>query len=410
MPPLPAAKTPPAGKPVEERLASLDAYRGFVMICLAAGGFGIAAAAKNFPLTMSAEFQRLAFYFEHVPWVGCSFWDLIQPSFMFMVGVSMAYSYAKRKKLGHSWGRMALHAGIRSIVLILLGIALSSNSSSSTNFTFVNVLTQIGLGYFFLFLLWDRPRWVQVIASVVVLVGYWSWFALTPLPPPDFNLATVGVEPGWHRMQGFNAHWEKGTNPAAKFDVWFLNRFRQPDGKPFEFNKGGYATLNFIPSLVTMLLGLMTGEIIRTTPGRLRVLGVLIAGGMLLLGAGWGLGELGVCPVVKRIWTPSWVLYSAGWTLLLLAPFYAVMDGLGLKWLGYPLMVAGANSILLYVMGQTLGGWTSRTLVTHFGKDLFELYGLVGSEYAPIVQSCSVLLVFWLFVFWLYRQRIFVRI
>jgi predicted acyltransferase len=86
------------------------------------------------------------------------------------------------------------------------------------------------------------------------------------------------------------------------------------------------------------------------------------------------------------------------------------MDGLGWKWLGYPLIVAGANSILLYVMGQTLSGWTSQTLTRHFGTGLFELYGLVGSQYAPIVQSCSVLLVFWLFVFWLYRQRIFVRI
>lgn len=407
MPPLPATKTLPAGKPAEERLASLDAYRGFVMICLAASGFGIAAAAKNPPLSLSSDFQRLAFQFEHVPWVGCAFWDLIQPSFMFMVGVSMAYSYAKRQSQGHSWGWLALHAALRSVGLILLGIGLSSTGTSSTNFTFVNVLAQIGLGYFFLFLLWERPRWVQVVVGVLILVGYWGWFAMKPLPPADFNLAAVGVEPGWPRLQGFAAHWEKGTNPAADFDVWFLNRFPQPDGKPFQFNKGGYTTLNFVPSLVTMLLGLMTGEFIRKTPGRLKVLGVLIAGGLLLLGAGWGLGELGVCPVVKRIWTPSWVLYSAGWTLLLLSAFYAVMDGLGWKWLGYPLIVAGANSILLYVLGQTLRGWTSVTLRKHFGAGLFERFGV---EYAPIVESCSVLLVFWLLVWWLYRQRIFVRI
>ena len=100
------------------RLGSLDAYRGFVMICLAANGFGMAATAKNFPAGSLSQF--LKYQFDHVPWVGCAFWDLIQPSFMFMVGVALPYSYAKRQASGEALGAMCRHAAVRSLVLILL--------------------------------------------------------------------------------------------------------------------------------------------------------------------------------------------------------------------------------------------------------------------------------------------------
>ena len=391
----------------DDRLASLDAYRGFVMICLAGAGFGIAAAAQNFPLSASPAYQRVAVHFEHVRWVGCAFWDLIQPSFMFMVGVSMAYSYAKRKS-GGTWGHLALHAAIRSIVLVLLGIFLRSTGTPTTNFTFMDVLSQIGLGYFFLFLLWDRPPWVQTVTAVSILVAYWAWFAVTPLPGPDFNYAVAGVEADRPLLTGFAAHWEKGSNPAAAFDRWFLNLFPRIGGQPFVYDRGGYVTLNFIPSIVTMLLGLMAGELIRTTPNRLQALGILVLGGLFFLGSGWALGQLGICPIVKRIWTPSWVLFSAGWTLLLLSAFYTLMDVLGWKWLGYPLIVAGANSILLYILSlSSIRNWTAYTLQKHFGSGIFNLF---GEPYVPVVASCGVLLVFWLFVFWLYRQKIFLKI
>lgn len=385
------------------RLVSLDAYRGFVMICLAANGFGLFETSKNFP--ESSVWQAIGGQFDHVPWVGCVFWDLIQPSFMFMVGVSLPYSYARRREQGDSWNWCLLHAVIRSFVLILLGIFLSSAWSKETNFTFMNVLTQIGLGYTFLFLFWDRGLVVQILAAIVILIGYWAWFALTPIVPPDFDYASVGLPDNWIPLSGFAAHWQKCANPAASFDQWFLNLF--PRSEPFVFNKGGYQTLNFVPSLVTMLFGLMTGEFIRKTISRPKTLMILVICGLGLLGVGYGLHAFGACPLVKRIWTPSWTLYSTGLTLLMLAGFYGVIDIAGWRAIALPLTVAGMNSIALYVMSQLLRNSTADALERHFGSGLFKIF---GDHYIPLVKANLVLLVFWLFVFWLYRQRIFFRI
>ena len=386
------------------RLGSLDAYRGFVMICLAANGFGIAATAKNFP--DSSLWQALKFQFDHVPWVGCGFWDLIQPSFMFMVGVALPYSYAKREATGESFLRMLRHAAVRSLVLVLLGLFLSTGSKQTmTNFTFVNVLTQIGLGYTFLFLLWRRTPLTQFSVLIAILASYWAWFAMTPVVGSDFDFKKVGVPADWSFLTGFDAHWQKNANPAATFDLWFLNLFPRPE--PFVFNEGGYQTLNFIPSLGTMLLGLMTGEFIRRSRGHAKTFFSLTAAGLVCLGAGWALNEFGLCPAVKRIWTPSWTLYSTGWTLLMLAGCYGVIDGLGAKAWSWPLKVAGMNSIALYVLSQLLKNWTGDSLQRHFGVGLFNL---LGETYAPLLRANWILLCFWLFVWWLYRQRIFFRI
>lgn len=394
---------PTRTRPAEPRLASLDAYRGFVMICLAANGFGLAATAKNFP--DSPFWKAVGYQFEHVPWTGCAFWDLIQPSFMFMVGVSLPYSYAKRDLAGDSYGRMLGHAIIRAIVLVLLGIGLSSNWDKQTNFTFMNVLTQIGLGYVFLFLLWNRPAWLQATVAAVILAGYWAWFAISPLPPSDLDWSRYAMPESWTYLNGFEAHWQIHTNPAAEFDRWFLNLF--PRDKEFVINKGGYQTLNFIPSLVTMLFGLMTGSYLREARSRTEALGWLVGCGMMLLVAGWAWHYSGSGPLVKRIWTPSWTLFSTGWTLLLLSTFYGVIDVLGWRAWSFPLVVAGMNSIVLYLMGQLLRPWTRETLLRHFGDRWPNVF---GPQYEPLVTACAVLAVFWLTVYWLHRQRLYVRI
>ena len=228
-----------------QRLVSLDAYRGLTMLAMASGGLGLHRVAQNFP--ESRFWQFIGYEFEHVEWVGCAVWDLIQPSFMFMVGVAMAYSGASRQAHGQSYARMLGHAAVRALVLILLGVFLRSDNRPQTNFTFEDVLSQIGLGYFFLFLLWGRgARW-QFAAAIAILVGYWCYFYAYPTPTADFNYSSVGVPPNWPHLQGIAEHWDKNTNAAAAFDAWFLNLF--PRAKPFVYNGGGYLTLSFIPSL-----------------------------------------------------------------------------------------------------------------------------------------------------------------
>src|SRR5947207_2255007 len=134
--------TVPEATPKPTRLVSLDAYRGFIMLAMASGGLGFTEVAKHFP--ESKAWQFLGYEFGHVPWTGCAFWDLIQPSFMFMVGVALPYSYYSRRVKGQSYPRILGHTVVRSLILIALGVFLSSNGSPQTNFTFVNVLCQIG--------------------------------------------------------------------------------------------------------------------------------------------------------------------------------------------------------------------------------------------------------------------------
>jgi len=396
--------------PSVKRLGSLDAYRGLVMLAIASHGLGIAHAARNFP--DSSLWKWLARQFEHVPWRGAAAWDMIQPSFMFMVGVAMAYSYAKRRLRGDSHFRLAGHALSRSLILIAMGVFLASNWSNRTNFIFTNVLAQIGLGYFFLFLLWNRkPKW-QLTAAGTILFATWLAFALYPTPGEDFNYSKVGLEKNWPHLEGFAAHWEKNTNIAAAFDRWFLNLF--PREKPFVFNRGGYTTLNFVPSIATMLFGLLAGGLLRSERRKREKVLILAAAGAGGVALGLLIDALGVCPIVKRIWTPSWALLSGGWALLILAFFYGLVDAFpspAVKRAAgaavFPLVVVGMNSIAMYFMAQLIHGWTRKTLRTHLGQDYASV---LGAAYSPIVEAAATAFVLWLICLWLYRRRIFIRV
>ena len=390
-------------EPLPPRLVSLDAYRGLTMLAMASGGLGLHRVAQKFP--DSRFWQIVGYQFEHVEWVGCAAWDLIQPSFMFMVGVAMAYSCASRKAHGQTYGQMFRHAAVRSIVLILLGVFLRSDGKSQTYFTFEDVLSQIGLGYIFLFLLWDRPRWLQFGAAIGILIGYWCYFYAFPLPGPDFDYQAVGVPKDWPHLEGIAAHWDKNTNAAADFDVWFLNLF--PRSKPFAYNGGGYLTLSFIPSLATMIFGLLTGELLRSGKTDKQKFWTLVIAGAVGLALGQLLQSTGVNPIVKRIWTPSWALFSTGWALLILAAFYGFVDLLKFQKWTFPLVVVGMNSITMYVMEELSHGWFHRTMHTHFGGKIFTF---LGEPYEPFLARLWVLLAMWLVCYWLYRQRIFIRI
>ena len=252
---------PPVEKPLPARLTSLDAYRGFVMFLMMAEVLRIGKVARAFP--DSAVWQELARQTDHVQWVGCALHDLIQPSFSFLVGVALPYSIASRAAKGQSAWAMTGHAIWRSLVLVFLGIFLRSIGKPQLNFTFEDTLTQIGLGYTFLFVLGFRSAKFQWGALAWILAGYWAAWAAYPLPGADFDYAKVGVPADWpHHASGFAAHWNKNSNLGAHFDEWFLNLF--PRQKPFVANGGGYLTLSFSPTLGTMIFGLIAGGWLRS--------------------------------------------------------------------------------------------------------------------------------------------------
>jgi heparan-alpha-glucosaminide N-acetyltransferase len=398
---VPAAETP--AREASDRVISVDAFRGFVMLLMASEGLGISQVAKTF--AQSRFWQVVNYQVSHVQWIGCSLWDLIQPSFSFLVGVSLPYSIACRRARGQTYGQMFRHALARSLALIFLGILLRSDNKPQTYFTFEDTLTQIGLGYLFLFILANKPVRTQILAAASLLFVYWLAFLLYPLPPAGFDYSTVGVPADWQHLQGLSAHWDKNTNLAAGFDQWFLNLF--PREKPFGFNGGGYQTLSFIPTLVTMIFGLLAGGLLKSDrPGTEKVKRLVVAGvaGLVI---GWSLGLLGICPVVKRIWTPSWTIFSGGWACLLLAAFYGVVDLKGKRKWAFPLVVVGMNSIAMYVIAHIFPGLIERTLKTNLGQHVFER---LGGPYAPIVEASAVLFCMWLIVYWMYKRKIFIRI
>jgi predicted acyltransferase len=389
-------------------LVSLDAYRGMVMLAMVSGGLALPTVAESFP--ESRWWREVAFQLEHVSWGGCAAWDLIQPSFMFIVGVAMPYSLAARHKRGDSSASTLGHALWRAFVLVALGIFLRSNGREQTNFTFEDVSTQIGLGYFFIFLLLGRSWWVPALAAGSILVGYHALFEFWPQPPPDFDPVAAGIPADWSQYPGRLAAWNKYLNPAGYFDQWFLNLFPRP--KPFVVNGGGYQTLSFIPSMATTLFGVLAGLWLRTDRHLIGKVAGLAGVGLLFLAVGtaadssvWpGQGEWCWAPVVKRIWTPSWAVYSTGWTLVTLSAFVLVIDLWGWRGWSYPLYVVGMNSIAMYVMSWLTKPWIRETFRTHLGNAPFE------GTYGPLVESSMVVAALWLICWWMHRRRIYLRI
>lgn len=388
---------------VPQRNVAVDVFRGVVMILMMAEVLELARVARAYPGNWF--WNLLAYNQTHVEWAGCSVHDLIQPGFSFLVGVALPYSIASRLAKGGKFGKMLAHALWRSFLLVALGIFLRSLHSPQTNFTFEDTLTQIGLGYPFLFLLgFARPR-VQWAALAAILFGYWLAWALYPLPGSGFSYSAVGVPPDWtHHYQGFMAHWNKNSNLGAAFDQWFLNLFPRP--KPFIANRGGYLTLSFIPTLGTMILGLAAGRWLQQAAPAVPLRRLWVAAG-LGIGSGLLLHWAGVCPVVKRIWTPAWTLFSGGACFAILAALSWVIDVKGSRRWTFPFVVVGMNSIAAYLIAHLFEGFIRDSFRIHLGPGVFQV---LGGGVQPLLEGAAVLMAYWLILLWMYRRKLFLKI
>jgi predicted acyltransferase len=375
---LTEAARPPAATPAPRNTA-VDVYRGMVMLLMMAEVLQLSRVARAFPA--NPFWQFLAWNQTHVAWAGCSLHDTIQPGFSFLVGVALPYSISSRLAKGGTFGRMLAHAAWRSLVLIALGIFLRSLHSPITYFTFEDTLTQIGMGYTFLFLLGFASRRARWGALGAILVGYWLAWMLFPAP-----------------------HWAKDHNVGVAFDQWFLNLF--PRTERFVTNSGGYLTLSFIPTLGTMILGLVAGDWLREAAPRIPFRKLLIAGAAGVA-AGAVLHYTGVCPVVKRIWTPAWTLFSGGLCFLYLAIFCWITEVKGWRRPVYPLVVIGMNSIAAYLIAEMVRGFVTDSFRIHLGAHFF---AFLGAGLEPFVRGCAILAVYWAALWWMYRRRIFLRV
>ena len=389
---------------VGPRNLAVDAYRGLVMLLMMGEVLEFARVARSF--AGNPIWQILAFNQSHVEWVGMSLHDTIQPGFTFLAGVSLPYSLRRRRERGQSFGSMLFHTMWRSLVLIGLGIFLRSTHSPITYFTFEDTLTQIGLGYTFGFLLtFVKPHW-QWTAIGCILFGYWLAWALYPAPGPNFDWAAVGVGPDWHQhlLTGFAAHWNKNSNLGQAFDLWFLNLF--PRTSPFVYNSGGYLTLSFIPTLGTLMLGVIAGRWFMEMNPALPMRRFLVAAAVLIA-ASLLLHFTGICPIVKRVWTPAWTLFSGGVCFLFLAAFTWLVDVKQQRKPVFPLVVVGMNSIAAYCIAELCRDFVQNSFRIHLGLRVFNIF---GTAVEPTVLGALTLATYWLVLYWMFRRKIFLKI
>jgi predicted acyltransferase len=400
----PTATTAQTTTAAPPRNVAVDAYRGLVMVLMMAEVMRFGHVAHSFP--GNPIWQFLGFNQSHVEWSGMSLHDTIQPGFTFLVGVALPYSIRSRERKGQTFPHMLAHTIWRSFLLVALGIFLRSTASPMTNYTFEDTLTQIGLGYTFAFLLaYAHPRW-QGIALGAILFFYWLAWALYPAPGPAFDWAAVGVQPQWHShlYTGFAAHWNKNSNLGQAFDVWFLNLFPRPSR--FLYNGGGYLTLSFIPTLGTMLLGLAAGRWYQQSAPRIPLRRFLIAAAVLIA-AGLLLHFTGVCPIVKRIWTPAWTLFSGGVCFLFLAAFAWLVDMRGHRRVVFPLVIVGMNSIAAYVIAHLFEDFVESSFRINLGMGVLNIF---GTAVEPVVIGALTLAFYWVFLYWMFKRKLFLRI
>ncbi|MFN7933499.1 MAG: DUF5009 domain-containing protein [Bryobacteraceae bacterium] len=355
------------------RVFSLDAFRGFTMIWMFSIAFGLHhvkdATVLGIPLA------GLETQFTHADWHGMYAWDLIQPFFMFIVGVAMPFSIGKRRVEGAGRGAEFWHVLKRCAMLLLLGTMARSISAGKPNFDVINVLGQLSFTYMVAYLVLDRGWKVQALTAAGLLAAHTAFYLFVSAP-------------------GVTGPWDKNANIGWWLDGAVL-------GKHWG---GGYATINCVSSAANTIFGVMTGfwllsgKPVGEMLKRLVVLGVA--------GIAVGLGMDAAIPIIKKIWTASFAVYSTGFTLLALVLFYWVLDVKKARgaWV-QPLIWVGMNSIFIYLFHEILYRWLRQTGLVFTGWAV-----AWWGNWGQALNECAVV-AFQIYVcWWLYQRRIFFKL
>lgn len=359
--------------PEPARLVSVDALRGFTMICMFSEGFGLPYFRH------SAWLAPLANQFEHTDWNmalpwDLHFWDLIQPLFMFIVGVVMPISFARRWAGGESWFRSLRHVLQRSAILILLGLYARSVQANRPVLDLINVLAQVSVTYLIAFLLLRKHWTVQAGAAFALLAMHWALYQFGSAP-------------------GVLGPYVKNANMGWYLDQAILHK-----------NWGGaYATINCVSSAANTIFGMMAGQLLMGALPLARKLRILALTGVA--GVAVGLALSPAIPLNKKIWTASFALYSTGATLLALLLFYWIFDVKGKSAWAKWFVVVGSNSIFIYMFHETQHRWLYQIAMNWMGWPI-QWWGPLGQMLASLLVTAFEIAV----CVWLYRRKIFIRV
>jgi predicted acyltransferase len=357
------------------RLVSLDALRGFDMFWITGGGLVVMLLAER-----TGNHALLA-QLDHQTWNGFHFWDLIFPLFLFIVGASIPFAFAKRLDSGASPRSLHGHVLRRSLTIFAVGLFLAGGMKrmALADLRIAGVLQRIAIGYFagsllYLHLSAKKIAWV----SAGILLGYWAVMALVPVP---------GVGAGLYLPDLNLANW---------LDFHYL------PGRMYQGTWDNEGILSTFPAIVTCLLGVLAGTWLRSTHTETRKVQGLLLGGAAALGAGW-IWDLAF-PVNKLLWSSSYVLVAGGWSLLLLALFYWVLDVKKWRRWSFPFIVIGANAIAVYAFEGLINFREAAARLA--GGHVAALFG----AYANVWLALVTYLLIWGTLYWLYRRRIFIKL
>ena len=371
-------RTPPAkqqGK-LTGRVMSIDALRGFAMFWIIGGSKAFASLHDIFRNHTTAWIKM---QFIQAEWEGFRFLDLIMPLFLFIVGLVMPFSFDKRIKCSNTRKRLYGHVVKRTLILFVLGMIVQGNLLDldlSRLHIYCNALQAIAVGYLISAIIILNVGFAgQVLRIVALLLLFWALMSFVPVPGQGTGVLT------------------SNENLAIYLDKIVLG--------PFEDGTAHTWILSSITFACTVLLGVMAGHLLRMEKsGKEKVLWLVAAGGgCLVLGLIWSYWF----PIIKYLWTSSFVLFSAGLCYLLLAFFYLVIDVLGFRKWAFGFVVIGMNSIVVYVAIML---FDFRQIGDIFVGGLAKWSGV----WHEFIRSVAGLVIIWLILWWMYRKKSFIKI
>jgi predicted acyltransferase len=361
----------------QERMLSIDFFRGLTMFLLIGESTMLYEHLNEYGGTGIVNF--FATQLSHHEWNGLRFWDLIQPFFMTIVGVAIPFAVANRKKKGDSDRTILLHALKRSLLLLFLGWAIYCIGPGKIVWRFQNVLAQLSFTYLVAFLIMNKSAKFQISFTLVLLL-------------------LIDLAYRFFPVEGFNQPWV----PYKNLGAWFNQVVEGTDKTSI------WATLNFVSTTAHTVWGVLAGKLLMSDKPASEKIKTLIIAGVICLAVGFGLDWLGITPIIKKIATSSFVFASAGWTLLALCFSYWLID-LKKKFIegAKPFLIVGMNCIAIYVFFEVGGAGLLYKIFTPFTTSLLTWAGTltVGIATSLIVWAAQ-----WYMCYWLYKNKLFIKI
>jgi len=359
------------------RITSVDFFRGITMFLLIGESTRLYSHISS--IENSSIMQFIGTQLSHHQWHGLHFWDLIQPFFMFIVGVAIPFAVANRIKKGDSNKLIMLHALKRSLLLLFFGWALNCIGPGKIVFRFGNVLAQLSVTYLIAFMIMKKNFSFQLIFTLIILL-------------------LIDLAYRFFPVEGFNQPWV----PYQNLGAWVNNKIEGVDTKII------WASLNAIPTTAHTVWGVLCGQLLMSDRPVRKKIQIMVIAGLSGLLIGYSLDFLNITPIIKKIATSSFVFASGGWTILALCFFYYLIDVKKLFTGGSKFfIIVGMNCIFIYLLFEVGGASLVSKIFTPFTTALFSWGGALTIE---IMTSLAVWASLWYICYWLYKNRLFIKI